>query len=339
MPAIPHSELINAILEAIDQSGESGVLTSAMRTHPRRFAISGPFGPTNFWVYAWTLTPGGRPQLRNEYRIQMTSVASPLQLKPDGFTILIGYEPSLKMFAGFDIERHKTFTSGSPSVQIDITSIHKALQDGLAFHRKENNEIAVGIRPDQFMTYVHNAVSLHKHARHRTTFTLLNRASSLEPIPLPEIENLTSERQRIVQMVSRLSRSANFRQQVLNAYGHRCAVTRLQLQLVEAAHVLPAAAPGSLDHVVNGIALSPTYHRAYDNGLIFLDETFTMHINSKKESTIIRLNMDGGLRAFKASLGKIHLPADRRQWPDVCLIRKANRFRRVSLIARQSQDR
>jgi putative restriction endonuclease len=55
------------------------------------------------------------------------------------------------------------------------------------------------------------------------------------------------------------------------AYGNRCAVTRVQLRLVDAAHILPVGTTGSADHVRNGIALSPTYHRAFDAGLIYLD--------------------------------------------------------------------
>lgn len=152
MPAVQPQQLVEAIIDAITQSGQVGLLVSAVRTHPRRFAISGPEGTTQLWVYAWTLTPGGRPQLKNEYRIQMTSVISPLRLNPAGPTVLIGYESNINMFAGFDISLHSTFTSGSPSVQVNIESIHKALQDGLSFHRKDNNEITVAIRPDHFMT-------------------------------------------------------------------------------------------------------------------------------------------------------------------------------------------
>ena len=117
--------------------------------------------------------------LPDEYRIQMTTVASPLRLNPDGPTVLIGYEPDLRMFAGFDLSRHRTFTEGSPSVQIDIRTVREALQHGLAFDRKDNAEIALGIRPDQFMDYVANAAELHRFGRFPDTFNLLARASLL----------------------------------------------------------------------------------------------------------------------------------------------------------------
>ncbi len=331
MPAVHPRELVEAILDAIEQSGEVGVLVSAMQAHPRKFAISGPFGSTKLWVYAWTLTPGGRPQLKNEYRIQMTAVRSPLEMNSSGPTVLIGYEPNLHMFGGFDINLHRTFTAGSPSVQINIDSIRKALQDGLGFYRKENNEITVAFRPDHFMAYVRNAESLHKGAKHRPTFDLLTKASSLQPITDTETETLTQPRRRLLQTVSRTARDANFRQQVLDAYSHRCAVTRMQLRLVEAAHILPVAVPSSIDDVRNGIALSPTYHRAFDLGLIYIDQEYVMRLNPQKERQLDTLRLTGGIEQFKSSLGKIHLPANRRQWPNFSFIKKANRFRGIVL--------
>jgi putative restriction endonuclease len=66
----------------------------------------------------------------------------------DGPTVLIGYEPELNLFAGFDLQRHRTFTIGSPSAQIDREELRRAETEGLRFHRKSHDEIAVGIRPD-----------------------------------------------------------------------------------------------------------------------------------------------------------------------------------------------
>jgi len=329
MPATQLIQLIDSLIDAFERSGGSGVLVSSARAHPRKFVVTDSFGGMKVWVYAWTLTPGGRPQLKNEYRIQMTSVTSPLEVNPDGATVLMGYEPNLKMFAGFDLAKHRTFTTGSPSVQVDVTCLHRALQDGLAFHRKGNDEIVVGVRPDQLLNYVHTSTGLHRYGSNRDTFEIISKASSLKKIRPNEMALLTGPRQRIVQTISRIARSANFREQVLNAYGQRCAVTRLELRLVEAAHILPVSAPQSIDHVVNGISLSPTYHRAFDTGLIYLDDSYVMKLNSKKEQFLSALKLDGGMGDFKSKLGKIHLPPDQQQWPDIDIIRKANKYRGI----------
>jgi putative restriction endonuclease len=331
MPAISPNRLVSAIISAVQDSGYSAVLLNSPRQHPRKFAVQ--FDDGNYrvvWVYAWTLTHGGRPSLANEYRIQMTTVSSPLAINPDGPTVLIGYEPDLELFAGFDLDRHKVFTTGSPSIQIDIRTVRKSLQDGMAFDRKSNDEIAIGFRPDQFVNYVRESGTLHRLGRQSGTFRLLAKASSLEDIQETELENLTSKpRRQIVQKVVKLARDANFRQQIMYAYGNRCAATRAQLKLVEAAHILPVGAPGSVDVVANGIALSPTYHRAYDHGLIYLTEHYEMRVNESKVAELMSIGRSGGLDTFRASLGQILLPPDRTQWPRKDFIREANRFRQI----------
>ncbi len=331
MPAATPEVLVEAIIDAVQQCGSAATLISPVRHQPRKFLITAPGGEGYvLWVYAWTLTFGGRPALGNEWRIQMTSVKSPLALNPNGPTVLLGYERDLGVFAGFDIMRHREFTQGSPSVQVDITPVRQALESGLTFHRKGNGEIAIGIRPDQLINYALNAADLHKSGRRPEILQLLERAAVLDPIGEKEIRSVPAGRRQIVQTVVKLSRSANFRQQVLHAYGSRCAVTRMQLRLVDAAHILPVGAPGSIDHVTNGIALSPTYHRAYDNGLIYLDVDHHMRLNAAKLNQLSILKLHGGEDTFKAPLGKIYLPPDKKQWPQPELIGKANEFRQIN---------
>jgi putative restriction endonuclease len=282
-------------------------------------------------VYIWTLTHGGgaaRP--KNEYRIQLTGVAPPLALNPTGPTILIGYEPNTRCFAGFDLSRHKRFSVNSPSIQISITALHDALQHGFSFTKKGNDEIAIGFRPDQFLAYALNADLLHSRGADAKTIGLLEKAASLQSIKSSELQTLAKDRQRVVATVSRLSRDSDFRRKVTIAYDRRCAVTRIQLRLIDAAHILPVGATGSNDEVYNGICLSPTYHRAFDRSLIYLDEKLRMRINPAQESELVRLGLNGGLGDFKSYLDKrIHLPADQRQWPQPDLIRSANKFRRI----------
>ncbi len=103
----------------------------------------------------------------------------------------------------------------------------------------------------------------------------------------------------------------------------------MQLRLVDAAHILPVGAPGSADHVRNGIALSPTYHRAFDAGLIYLDKRYRMRLNDGQLHLLERLNLAGGVDVFRAPLGRIFLPPDPQQRPSTDFIRRANRLRQI----------
>jgi hypothetical protein len=66
-------------------------------------------------------------------------------------------------------------------------------------------------------------------------------------------------------------------------------------------------------------------------GLIFLDSAYEMRLNPVKESRLHGLRLSGGLSQFKASLGRVHLPHDKRQWPDPRFIEKANRSRGIAV--------
>lgn len=331
MPAIPPAKLIDAVLDAFLESGCQAQLYSPLRKHPRKFRVLQPNGiPFNLWVYMWTITHGGFSRSEEEYRIQMTSVSSPLDLNLDGATVLLGWFPSTNIFGGFDLSNHKTFTQGSPSVQISLTALNSALNFGMGFSQKENHETAVAFRPDQILNYCQNAVALHEHGAGAEMLGLLEKATKIEIIERSETESLLGPRKKLIQTVEKWARDANFADNVLNAYGRRCAVTRAQLKLVDAAHIYPVGAEGSTDRVTNGLALSPTYHRAFDHGLIFLDTDLKMRINALRVGILESLTLADGLSAFSHFLEKqIHLPADPKQRPSLEMIRKANSFRRT----------
>ena len=319
--------ITRAILGAFHEAGATGVHVPEPAAHPRKYLVVRDGQHSSVWVYCWSLTPGGRPSLPNEYRIQMTSVQSPLLMNPDGYTVLIGYDPDRQVFAGYDILRHSTFTSGSPSVQIDNTTLNQALQNGLSFQVKANDEIVVGIRNDLLLFYCENAPTLHDLGEDST---YLDRAARLEDISDEELEPLPQQRQLVVRETARWSRSSSFRKQVLSAYDNRCAVTRRKLDLVDAAHILPVEAGSrSIDHVRNGIALSPTYHRAFDKGLIFLDDEMVMHLNEDAANELTTRGLDAGINGFSSHLGQIHLPYSPDLRPDPYFIQQANEYRQL----------
>jgi len=328
MPALSATEIVGAIEDAFTEAGASAVLISGQREHPRRFYIIAGEASFPVWIYIWTLTHGGgaaRPA--DEYRIQLTSVTPPLPQNPDGATLLLGYEPNTKCFAGFDLRKHRRFSTQSPSIQININVLREAVRDGFAFARKGNDEIAVGFRPDNILAYSLNSESLHESGADAKVSALLTKVGRFEPVTDSEISSIPEERRRVVSKISRLARDSDFRRKVTVAYDHKCCVTGLQLRLIDAAHILPVGADGSSDEVTNGICLSPTYHRAYDRGLIFLSEDRHMIINNNKRDDLVRLGLGGGLQEFESHLGRqIFLPPDRNQWPAITHVRATNRF-------------
>ena len=331
MPAVSTGKIVNAILSAFRESGAAAYYVSDnLQTHPRKFEVELNDRTYSIWVYIWSLTHGGRASLPDEYRIQMTSVESPLPLNPNGYTTILGYHEEFDMFAGFDVKKHRTFTTGSPSIQIDINAINSAKTDGWSFHTKTNDEIAVGIRPDLLLNYIADARILHKYGTNSQLLGLLNKAAKSEHLPDKDINKLAKNRQKVVREVSKLSRDAAFRKNVIDAYGSRCAVTKVQLRLLDAAHILPVASKDSSDDVSNGIALSPTIHRAFDNCLIYLDESLVMRVNQDKVDELKVQGLDEGLSKFSEVLNKkISLPTTTKYHPHVEYVRLANKYRQI----------
>ena len=331
MPAAGPKAIIEAIKDAFIEASASAVLISDGKSNPRKFFVTTRETSFPVWIYIWTLTHGGgaaRP--RDEYRIQLTSVVSPLPENPDGPTLLLGYEPETQCFAGFDLNKHLTFSTQSPSIQININTLKEAGKNGIAFSRKGNDEIAVGFRPDNILLYCLNSKSLHESGADAAVSELLSKTDGFKLITDEEIETLTPERKRVLTKVLRLARDGDFRRKVIDAYSRRCCVTGLQLRLIDAAHILPVGAPGSSDDVQNGLCLSPTYHRAYDLGLIYLTEERKMVLNHQKREEFIRLGLGGGLQEFKLPLDKrIFLPRNRNHWPSKKFIKAANQFRAI----------
>ena len=322
--------ITRAIVDAIHEAGAVGVHDPDSAPHPRKYMVVRDGQQSSVWAYCWSLTPGGRPSLPHEYRIQMTSVQSPLQINPDGYTVLLGYDSSRSVFVGYDISHHSTFTSGSPSIQVDDSTLNQALQSGLSFQVKSNGEVVVGVRSDLLLFYCENTSELHSLGDDTSYLDAVTRAARSEDVPDHEIVTLPQPRQRVIRETARWSRSSSFNKQVLSAYDSRCSVTRHKLKLVDAAHILPVKAGSeSIDVVRNGIALSPTYHRAFDNGLIFLDDDMVMRLNATIAEELYRQGLDAGIDEFAAQLGPIYLPFTPELRPDPYFIRLANEYRGI----------
>lgn len=130
-------------------------------------------------------------------------------------------------------------------------------------------------------------------------------------------------------LTNRPYRDALFRKLVIDAYGDRCAISRLRLRNgggrpeVQAAHIIPVEAGGP-DTIRNGLALSGTLHWMFDRGLITVagsEENYRILISHNKvdRDTTMRLIGDGG---------RLTTPIDPRHHPHPEYLRwhRENRF-------------
>ncbi|MBK8615366.1 MAG: HNH endonuclease [Flavobacteriales bacterium] len=279
-------------------------------------------------VYIWNLTPGGRGRDPDEYRIQITGF-SQFENHPPEKTLILGWWEEAGVFAGWDYAKHSGTLGGSPSFQIKEQNLREAYLNGFSPYTKGNGEVAIGFRPDFFVTYVQQLEQLHGFGGSAPDFQVLERFAQhpleLNTLPLEQVS--TPRKTAIIQLNKKL-RDSSFKARVLTAYGHQCAFSGMQLKLVDAAHIIPVNSALSTDDTANGIALSALYHRAYDRGLVTFDEEYRIVTNDKELFKLQEMGYDGGMESFRKSLRPlINFPPALSDRPNVTMVKEANRLR------------
>jgi hypothetical protein len=114
-------------------------------------------------------------------------------------------------------------------------------------------------------------------------------------------------------------RDTSFRDRVLDVYKDKCTICGLQMNMVEACHIIPVGNDGT-DEIVNGIALCHNHHKSFDSGLILINEEYCIVLNHSKVDDIKNVNVAGGLDDFikNSRIGeKIFLPDDSKFHPNI----------------------
>ncbi len=325
MSRLSSKQLFLKILQAVDNSGWQALVLDATKPFQLRLFQSDEKG-FDVRAYIWNCTHGGgSARASNEYRVQLTGVV-PSSI-PGQITLLLGWHDGYGVFVGFDIRRHEGQASNSPSIQIKEETLQNAHTHAFAIHHRQNGEIAVAFRPEFLVEYALNAASLHESGEAAADMRLLNTVDTLQEDTIITITN--QERQTVVSQIARKFRASDFRRRVLGAYGHRCAVCGVQLELIDAAHIIPVAATTSTDETRNGIALCKLHHAAYDRNLISFNERYRIEVNREEVSRLTSANRVQGLEKFREHLlSAILLPNDRRDYPPPEIITEARRVRR-----------
>lgn len=158
-------------------------------------------------------------------------------------------------------------------------------------------------------------------------------AMSKETLDLPSFTNkngriiLPADKQKYA--ITRIRpEQPKFRENILKAYGGRCAVCGLREEpLLDAAHIIPISKDGPSE-VPNGLSLCQIHHSAYDKNILGIDRKYRIHINQK-----MLKKADGPMleHCFKNLHGKeINLPSPSRRPDRDRLGKRFEEFRQAS---------
>lgn len=109
-------------------------------------------------------------------------------------------------------------------------------------------------------------------------------------------------------------RSSVFRKAILEVYDNQCAITGLKVSdaknrsLVDACHITPFAESYD-DSIRNGLALSPTFHRAFDLGLIAISDKYKILVHPQLKD----FNPETGIKQFDNR--ELYLPTNSKFHP------------------------
>lgn len=284
-----------------------------------------------FRIYSWNLSHGGKTRSRDEYRIQVK--VDRFQQVSGQKTLVLGWSDDLGVFAGFDVRKHSGRLGYSSSIQVSLETLRRATINGISAHDKGNREVAVAFLPEFFADYVRNLEPLHDFGESAQDLNSLENvleqvADEERVFDEGEINRFGAQRRIVVRIITQKVREASFKRRVLTAYNSQCAFCSLQLKLVDAAHIVPVAQEGSTDDTSNGLTLCSLHHRAYDNALITIDESFQTLVNRRKMDYLRSIGHDGGMERFIDNLRPvIHIPPAVRDRPNAANVRQANQLR------------
>ena len=111
-------------------------------------------------------------------------------------------------------------------------------------------------------------------------------ADEILDLPIDPLSDDQDERERVLAWIVRRKRQSEFRKQLLNAYGGRCAVTLFDVEpALQAAHISSYLGPKS-QSVNNGLLLRADLHILFDNMLISVNPSdFHLAISKQLENT------------------------------------------------------
>lgn len=296
--------------------------------NPYRFSIN----KKTFYVLIKNVheSGDGRPN-QDECRIQVAKSGNFNQaLSSQTDVIVLGYFADEKVFTAWNpyLMRDRFNQRATISLYSRFSVQKKAVVDKIAAYRDTNGQSVLSFLPDYLGLYLENLSTIHL-LNDAELQELVNKSDSLND--QDQNGGFESPEGHLTITHTRFKRDPRFKTIVYEAYKNRCAMCGIQLELVEAAHIVPHSQEKGTDEITNGICLCALHHTAYDRSLIYFDEEFNIKINESKMEYLEKVGLDSGFRKF-ASLAfeKIQLPINHTLTPNIENIKIANQTRGIN---------
>lgn len=322
------NELFQALLNACQRHTDA--LLYVEGGNPYRLSLNG----SHVTIFVGNVHFASRSD-PDEFRIQcpgdLPSSLSAREAKGDTVCIL-GYYAGLDVYSAWE---PRVFLQRNPmtqrfSIYTRLSKIELASKTGFSKYVDTDGQVVLMFRSEFLGLYIENASFVHL-ATEKALASIAEAFGSTK-IGSNLSRRVTVAKKRIRVTHTQYARSPHFRAAVLSAYRQQCAMCGLQLDLVEAAHIVPHAHAEGSDSVGNGLALCALHHNSFDKGLTFVDKDFLVQINEDRVEYLDRLNLTHGLGRFTRTLRRVlALPDDAADYPLTDNLVLGNRLRGIGI--------
>lgn len=320
-----HSDLKYLLIDSLRLYSDNVVFIDG--NNPYRFSIN----KKTFYVLIKNVHESGDGRgNQDECRIQVAKTGNfneALNSRTD--VIVLGYFADEKVFTAWNpyLMRNRFNQKQTISLYSRFSVQRQAAINKIATYRDTNGQSVISFLPDYLGLYLENLTNIHLLPDNEL-LALVNESDSLNSNNQDGYADFPEGHLTITH--TRYKRDPRFKSLVYAAYEKRCAMCGIQLELIEAAHIVPHSHEKGTDDIGNGICLCALHHTAYDRSLIYFDNEFNILINNSKMEYLEKVGLDSGFRKFQSlAFDKIQLPTNHTLRPNIENINLANQARGI----------
>jgi putative restriction endonuclease len=247
------------------------------------------------------------------------SAKTVIESDPEAINLLLAWNDGYGLIIGYEFAQHEHQTGEDvQQIRMMTDTLSQANQGYLSIHIRARQEIVAILKPSLLCDYAIRSQALHRFIEDSGDLRLLSMVAH-NPLGVSERElrQLSStERSAVLLTFASRIREIDFIRRVLSAYSFKCAMCIEPQFNVSVVHIESLAGPGSTDDTSNGIALCKFHRKAFERGLIRIQEDYRLVFNSQRSKRILGRPRKQWEVAAKSKLRRsVALPAERNQRP------------------------
>ena len=253
---------------------------------------------------------GAHRENEDEVRIQISraQIEQQRQRENDGNRVaFIGFFEGGKTFVAWDPRHVFSLQAGTvvsvyarQSQETHVIESFAAVHEFVPRYLPENYSFAIALPSHSLGFYLENIERFHRLRSENLIQSLIrdhdaDLANNVSDVRKEFEVEQEEEQERFTYTRKAYPRDSHFTRDVLAAYGGACCICNRQLEIVQAAHIIPHSKPYSPNDVTNGLALCVEHHTLYDDALLLPGPGYRLVYNNRRAEYLRQIKKERGL--------------------------------------------